>query len=121
MKGLVIATVLLIAAAASAQSREGTSDASQSSGTSLRQRGRIVKFDAKTLVLSLMTASGIEQFTLTAATRMRENGRDITPADLEKLAGCRARVRYLDSPNAVTSVTVWRCGVAQSSTRTENP
>jgi hypothetical protein len=114
MKALVIATILLMAVAASAQSRQDPSDASQSPGTNLRQRGRIVKFDAKSLVLSLMTANGIEQFTLTAATRIRENGRDIAPADLEKLAGCRARVRYVDSPNAVTSVTVWRCGTSQS-------
>ena len=114
MKAFVIATILLMAVAVSAQSRQDPTETSQSSGTYLRQRGRIVKFDAKSLVLSLMTASGIEQFTLTAATRIRENGRDIAPADLEKLAGCRARVRYVDSPNAVTSVTVWRCGISQS-------
>jgi hypothetical protein len=112
MNALAIVTGLLLAvtAAAGAQVPKGD-DASQPvapvASTMIRARGTIVGFDTTARVLTLKTRNATERFTVTTTTRIREDGRDIASADLQKLAGHRARVRHPDSSDVATSVDVW--------------
>jgi hypothetical protein len=70
---------------------------SASTATTLSVRGRIDKYDASTRTLSLSTANGTVQLSMTSTTRIRQGWHKVDAADLQKLAGDRATVRYTES------------------------
>jgi hypothetical protein len=75
-------------------------DAAQSTpadSTTLSVRGRIDKYDPSTRMLSLSTSNGTVQIPLPQATRIRRGWRRVDPAELGKLVGNRATVRYTRS------------------------
>ena len=65
--------------------------------TTLAARGRIVAFDEGARSLTIATAAGEERFTLNDATRLRHASRSISVAELAKLTGHQATVRYHQS------------------------
>ena len=65
--------------------------------TTLRLRGTIDKYDASTRILSLSTSNGIVQFPLASTASIREGRDRIDAAQLEKLIGYRATVRYSET------------------------
>jgi hypothetical protein len=111
MTALALATGLLLAITAGTQAPKGVDDAGPPAATveptMIRARGTIVGFDPATRVLTLRTRNGTQRLTVAPTTRIREDGREIASADLEKLAGRRARVRHPDSSDVATSIDVW--------------
>jgi hypothetical protein len=65
--------------------------------TTLVATGKIVQFDATGQALTLSTSKGEQQFTVGPAARLQESSHTITVADLSKLAGHKATVRYKES------------------------
>jgi len=65
--------------------------------TTLSVRGTIDKYDQLTRVLVLTTPTGTVQFPVAPTTRIRQGWQKVDPADLPKLAGDRATVRYTES------------------------
>jgi hypothetical protein len=110
MNALALVTGLLLAITAAAQTPKGADDPGPPASvapTMIRARGTIVGFDPAARVLTLKTRNATERFTIAPTTRIREDGREITSADLQKLAGRRARVRHPDSSDVATSIDVW--------------
>jgi hypothetical protein len=110
MNALALATGLLLAITAGGQAPKGADDAGPPAAvapTMIRARGTIVGFDSAARVLTLKTRNATERFTVVPTTRIREDGRDIASADLQKLAGRRARVRHPVSSDVATSIDVW--------------
>jgi hypothetical protein len=108
------ALVSIIGAAQAVSQRTGSIDgpiaaaiqSTPSASTILRMPGTIDKYEASTGVLSLETANGKVQFPLATATRIRRDGRRIDAADLAKLSGRRAAVRYSESDGHKTVESV---------------
>jgi hypothetical protein len=67
------------------------------SPTTLAARGKIVGFDERARSLTIATAAGEERFTLNETTRLRHASRAISGAELAKLTGHQATVRYHES------------------------
>jgi type 1 fimbria pilin len=65
--------------------------------TTLSVRGTIDNYDASSRTLSLSTAGGTVKFPVSPATRISQAGHKIEAADLQKLTGDRATIRYTDS------------------------
>ena len=65
--------------------------------TTLAARGRIVAFDQSAHALTIATTGGEERFTLDDATRLRHASHAISGAELAKLTGHQATVRYHQS------------------------
>jgi hypothetical protein len=65
--------------------------------TTLSVRGTIDKYDAGSRTLSLTTSNGSLQLPLSSNTRIRRGWRKLEPAELEKLAGDQATVRYTEA------------------------
>jgi hypothetical protein len=82
---------------------------SSSDGTTLSVRGAIDKYDQSTRTLVLSTASGQLQFPIAPTTRIRRGWHAVDPADLPKLTGAQATVRYTESggSKSVESVHVF--------------
>jgi len=78
---------------------EVSSSALQSAppSTTLSVRGTIDKYDATSRTLSLSTSNGSLQLPLSSTTRIRRGWRKLDPAELQKLAGDAATVRYTES------------------------
>ena len=74
--------------------------------TTLAATGKIVQFDATAQSLTLSTSKGQEQFTLDTSTRLRDSSHTIAPADLTKLTGHQATVRYHDTAGQKSVVSV---------------
>jgi hypothetical protein len=74
--------------------------------TTLAATGKIVQFDPAAQALTLSTAKGDERFTLDSSTRLRESSHSIAPADLAKLTGHQATVRYHDASGQKSVVSV---------------
>ncbi len=74
--------------------------------TTLAATGKIVQFDATAQSLTLSTSKGQEQFTLDSSTRLRDSSHAIAPADLAKLTGHQATVRYHDTAGQKSVVSV---------------
>ena len=72
-------------------------------------RGTIEQFDPATRVLSLATAHGTVQLPVPLSTRIRQGWRKVDAAELRKLIGARATVRYTDAAGrkSVESVHVF--------------
>jgi hypothetical protein len=68
-----------------------------SASTTLRVNGTIDRFDASTRILSLSTSNGTAQFPVASTTRIRQGWHKVDPAELQKLAGNHATVRYTES------------------------
>ena len=86
--------------AAIGQSVSGVSSSvpqSTAPSTTLSVRGTIDKYDASSRTLSLTTSNGSLQLPLSSNTRIRRGWRKLEPAELEKLAGDQATVRYTES------------------------
>jgi hypothetical protein len=109
MNALALLAGLLLAATAGAQIPKPVDQPAPpaAAATMIRARGTIVGFDSAARVLTLKTRNATERFTISPTTRIRENGQDIGLADLQKLAGRRARVRHPDSSDVATSVDIW--------------
>ena len=74
--------------------------------TTLAATGKIVQFDPAAQSLTLSTSKGQEQFTLDSSTRLRDASHAIAPADLAKMTGHQATVRYHDSSGQKSVVSV---------------
>jgi hypothetical protein len=110
MNALALATGLLLAITAGPQAPKSVDDAAPPAAvapTMIRARGTIVGFDSAARVLTLKTRYATERFTVAPTTRIREDGHEIASADLQKLAGRRARVRHPDSSDVATSIDIW--------------
>jgi type 1 fimbria pilin len=86
---LVLAAALVSGVSMSAQAPPGS--------TTLSVRGTIDNYDASSRTLSLSTSSGTVKFAVSPATRISQAGHKVEAADLQKLVGDRATVRYTDS------------------------
>jgi hypothetical protein len=75
--------------------------------TTLRMGGTIDRYDRATRVLSLSTANGPVKVPIAPGARIRQGPREIDAAELEKLAGYRAIVRYSESRKTVESIHVF--------------
>jgi hypothetical protein len=71
--------------------------AKASTATTLVASGKIVQFDATGQALTLSTAKGEQHFTVGPDARLRDASHTITVADLGKLAGHKATVRYKEA------------------------
>ena len=80
--------------------------ATSAAATTLAATGKIVKFDPTAQSLILSTPKGEERFTLDSSTRLREASHAIVPADLAKLTGHQATVRYHDASGQKSVVSV---------------
>lgn len=80
--------------------------AKPAAATTLAASGKIVSFDATSQSLTLSTSKGEERFTLDSSTRLQESSHSIAPADLAKLAGHQATVRYHDASGQKSVVSV---------------
>ena len=80
--------------------------AKPAAATTLAATGKIVQFDPMAQSLTLSTSKGEERFTLDASTRLHEASRAIAPADLAKLTGHQATVRYHDASGQKSVVSV---------------
>ena len=65
--------------------------------TTVSLSGTISKYDASTRTLSLSTANGTVQLPVSPTARIRRGASRTEPAELEKLTGDRATVRYTES------------------------
>jgi type 1 fimbria pilin len=65
--------------------------------TTLSVRGTIDNYDVSSRTLSLSTSSGTVKFPVSSATRISQAGHKVEAAELQKLVGDRATVRYTDS------------------------
>ena len=65
--------------------------------TTLVTTGKIVQFDATGQALTLSTSKGEQHFKVGPSAHLQESSHSITPADLGKLAGHKATVRYKES------------------------
>lgn len=74
--------------------------------TTLAASGKIVSFDATAQSLTLSTSKGEERFTLDSSTRLQEASHSIAPADLVRLTGHQATVRYHDASGQKSVVSV---------------
>ena len=85
-----------------------TPSAKPAATTTLAASGKIVSFDATAQALTLSTSKGEERFTLDSSTRLQEASHSIAPADLAKLTGHQATVRYhaASGQKSVVSVRV---------------
>ncbi len=63
-------------------------------------RERSSQFDATGQALTLSTSKGEQHFTVSPAARLRDSSHAISPADLGKLTGHKATVRYRESGGA---------------------
>jgi len=88
------------------KSMAAASPKAKAAATTLAATGKIVQFDATAQSLTLATSKGQEQFTLDASTRLRDSSRAIAPADLTKLTGHQATVRYHDTAGQKSVVSV---------------
>ena len=70
--------------------------------TMLRTRGTVERYEASTRTLTLATADGSVQFPLVSTTRVRRDGETMDAAELAKLSGYRAAVRYTDAAGRKT-------------------
>ncbi len=86
--------------------------------TTLVATGKIVQFDATGQTLTLSTSKGEQHFTVGPAARLQESSHTITVADLGKLAGHKATVRYKESAGekSVESIRV-SSSAAKTSTK----
>ena len=73
------------------------SAAPQPSSTTLMLRGTIEKYDASTRILSLSSSTGTVQFPVPSTARIRKGWHRLEAANLAKLTGFRAAVRYSQS------------------------
>jgi hypothetical protein len=80
--------------------------AKSAAATTLAATGKIVQFDPTAQSLTLSTSKGEERFTLDSSTRLREASHAIAPADLAKLTGHQATVRYHDASGQKSVVSV---------------
>jgi hypothetical protein len=80
--------------------------AKPSAPTTLAATGKIVQFDTTAQALTLSTPKGDERFTLDSSTRLRDASHSIAPADLAKLTGHQATVRYHDASGQKSVVSV---------------
>jgi hypothetical protein len=109
MHALALATTLMAAVLTGTQAPRGGDAPPPPAGapvTMIRQQGTIVGFDPAERVLTLKTRNATERFTVTPATRIRDNGQDVAPADLQKFTGRRARVRHPDASDVASSIDV---------------
>ena len=83
-----------------------TPTAKPAATTTLAASGKIVSFDATAQSLTLSTSKGEERFTLDSSTRLQEASHSIAPADLAKLTGHQATVRYHDASGQKSVVSV---------------
>jgi len=74
--------------------------------TTLSVRGTINNYDASSRTLSLSTSSGTVKFPVSSATRISQAGHKIEAAELRKLTGDRATVRYTDAGGSRTVESV---------------
>jgi hypothetical protein len=74
--------------------------------TTLSIRGTIDNYDRLTRVLVLTTPTGAVHFPIAPTTRIRQGWHKVDPADLPKLAGDRATVRYTESSGTKTVESV---------------
>jgi type 1 fimbria pilin len=86
---LLLAATLLSGVSMSAQAPPAS--------TTLSVRGTIDNYDASSRTLSLSTSSGMVKFPVSSATRISQAGHKVEAAELQKLVGNRATVRYTDS------------------------
>jgi hypothetical protein len=86
--------------------------------TTLVATGKIVQFDATGQALTLSTSKGEQHFTVGPASRLRDSSHMITVADLGKLTGHKATVRYKESAGekSVESIRV-SSSTAKTSTK----
>lgn len=115
---IAIAGLTLVAPQAQAAGAATRSQAKQTSksmataapkakpATTLAATGKIVQFDAAAQSLTLSTSKGQEQFTLDSSTRLRDASHAIAPADLARLTGHQATVRYHDTSGQKSVVSV---------------
>ncbi len=83
-------------------------------GTTLRLRGTIEKCDASARTLSVSTSKGgTVEFLLADKAHIRQGGREIDAAGLEKLSGYRADVHYWESGGHKTAESVHIIGKAK--------
>lgn len=80
--------------------------AKPSAPTTLAATGKIVAYDATAQALTLSTSKGDERFTLDSSTRLRDASHSIAPADLARLTGHQATVRYHDASGQKNVVSV---------------
>ena len=110
LKILVLcATVLFgIGLCAQAPSAVGTPALPPAAPTTVRLRGTISKYDVSTRTLSLSTPSGTVQLPVPPTARISRGSSKAEPAELEKLTGSRATVRYTgaDDKRIVESIHV---------------
>ena len=85
--------------------------------TTLVTTGKIVQFDLTGQALTLSTSKGEQHFTVGPTARLAESSHTITIADLGKLAGHKATVRYKESAGekSVESIRVSSSGAKTSS------
>jgi len=88
-------TVLLL----SAMLASGASVFAQApaASTTLSMRGTIDAYDASSRTLSLATSSGTVRFPVAATARISQGGHKVDAAQLQKLTGNHATVRYTES------------------------
>jgi hypothetical protein len=103
MPGKLLSILLLSAAVTSGGAFQPTPPP-----TMLRLRGTIEKFEPSTRTLSVSTSNGTVRLRLADTTRVRQSGRAIDMATLEKLSGFRADVHYseVEGQRTVESVHV---------------
>jgi hypothetical protein len=101
MNKTIIVLMLLAAAVSSigraSPIRSEAAPSTASATTTLSVRGTIDKYDASTRTLSLSTANGTVRLSTTATTRIRQGWHKVDEADLQKMVGDRATVRYTES------------------------
>lgn len=76
----------------------------RSSNASHSAMGTIEKFDNN--MLTLKTASGEEQFSVSSSARLRSGSKSIKADELSSLTGQRAKVRYTESNGQRTAESV---------------
>ncbi|HKT80030.1 MAG TPA: hypothetical protein VJP86_07400 [Vicinamibacterales bacterium] len=65
--------------------------------TTMRSNGKLTTFDPASMMLTLSTSKGSQQYTLTSATKIEEGSKTIDGAALSKLTGHEVTVSYSDS------------------------
>jgi hypothetical protein len=112
-----VVNISLIVVLLSAVAGSDTTPFMSAGATTLRMNGTIEKFDASTRILSLSTSSGSVPFVLAPSVRIRQGWHKVEPADLQKLAGCRATVRYTEAGRNKTVESVHVFGKPERSER----
>ena len=87
-KGLMLFLLLLVGSANQAPAIDSMT---------VSVRGTIERFDPATRILSLSTAYGTVQLPVPPSTRIRQGRHKVEAAELRKLTGNRATVRYTES------------------------